>query len=103
MIDEVAFSGCSGLTSLTIPGSVSSIETGAFEACSGLESIKVADDNRNYDSRENCNAIIEKTGQNWPGDRLLLGCKNTTIPGNVIWIGQFAFSGCTGLEGIGAV
>ena len=36
-----AFSGCSGLTSLTIPSSVTSIDDNAFSGCSGLTSIYV--------------------------------------------------------------
>ncbi|MQP20529.1 leucine-rich repeat domain-containing protein, partial [Prevotella copri DSM 18205] len=40
-IGESAFSGCSGLTSLTLPSSVSSIGESAFSGCSGLSSIYV--------------------------------------------------------------
>ena len=36
-----AFEGCSGLTSLTIPSSVTSIDDNAFSGCSGLTSIYV--------------------------------------------------------------
>ena len=38
-----AFSGCTGLTSITIPDSVTSIGDGAFEGCSGLTSITIPD------------------------------------------------------------
>ncbi|MCM1437842.1 MAG: leucine-rich repeat protein [Roseburia sp.] len=38
-----AFSGCSGLTSITIPNSVTSIGAGAFRNCSGLTSITIPD------------------------------------------------------------
>ena len=40
-IGYYAFSGCSGLTSLTIPSSVTSIDDNAFSGCSGLTSIYV--------------------------------------------------------------
>ena len=40
-IGNYAFEGCSGLTSLTIPSSVTSIGNYAFEGCSGLTSIYV--------------------------------------------------------------
>jgi hypothetical protein len=60
-----------------------------------LTSITVEEGNSKYDSRDNCNAIIE-TGTN----KLLLGCKNTVIPNSVTSIGNYAFSNCTGLTSI---
>ena len=62
-IGQSAFYNCSGLTSLTIPNSVTSIGYGAFGGCSGLTSINVEKGNTMYDSRNGCNAIIE-TGNN---------------------------------------
>ncbi len=90
-----AFSGCSGLTSIEIPSSVTSIGVEAFFACSGLTSIIVSDDNPNYDSRKNCNAIIEKES-----NTLISGCQNTEIPDNVTSIGYGAFGGCGSLTHI---
>ena len=90
-----AFSGCSGLTSIFIPSSVTSIEYWAFSGCIGLTSITVENGNTVYDSRGNCNAIIQ-TGTNI----LLVGCKNTVIPSTVASIGNYAFYGCTGLPSI---
>ena len=94
-IGSSAFSDCTGLTSLTIPNSVTSIGEGAFLGCSGLTSITVADGNTVYDSRDNCNAIIE-TATN----TLIAGCKNTIIPNSVTSIGEDAFYGCSGLTSI---
>ena len=92
-IGDNAFSNCIGLKELTIPGSVTSIGSNAFSNCSsGLEKITVESGNPKYDSRENCNAIIE-TAKN----EVFLGCKNTIIPGSVTSIGHAAFSNCTGL------
>lgn len=83
------------LTSITIPQSVNSIGTGALMGCSGLESMVVVNDNPKYDSRGNCNAIIETAS-----NTLIYGCKNTIIPGTVISIGAGAFLRCTGLTSI---
>ena len=58
-IGDYAFFGCTGLTSVTIPDSVTSIGYEAFSRCTGLTSISVDSDNSVYDSRNNCNAIIE--------------------------------------------
>ncbi len=94
-IGSEAFSGCTGLTSITIPNSVTSIGSYAFSGCTGLISIVVEGGNAEYDSRNNCNAIIE-TATN----TLIQGCKTTIIPNSVTSIGSEAFSGCTGLTSI---
>ena len=87
-----AFSGCSGLTSFVIPNSVTSIGLKAFSGCSGLTSIVVESGNSVYDSRNNCNAIIETAS-----NTLLAGFKNTKIPSSVTSIGNFAFFDCSSL------
>ena len=90
-----AFDGCSGLTSIMIPNSVTSINNYAFVGCSGLTNIIVAPDNPVYDSRNNCNAIIETSS-----NTLIAGCMNTLIPNSVTSIGDAAFEGCSGLTSI---
>ena len=94
-IGSHAFWYCTGLTSIVIPNSVTSIESSAFCCCTGLTSIVVDDYNTKYDSRENCNAIIETET-----NTLILGCKNSVIPNNVTSIGEGAFGDCTGLTSI---
>ena len=90
-----AFVLCTGLKSIEIPASVTNLENSAFSSCSGLESIVVAEGNTVYDSRNNCNAIIE-TATN----TLVLGCQNTIIPGSVTSIGHSSFYMCRGLTSI---
>ena len=91
-IGDGSFSYCMGLTSLSIPNSVTSIGVDAFYLCTSLTSIIVDSDNTCYDSRDNCNALIE-TATN----TLLTGCQKTTIPNTVTSIGDRAFLGCKGL------
>ena len=84
-----AFSKCDGLTSIKIPRSVISIDTSAFSGCNNLVQIIVDKDNPVYDSRDNCNAVIETSS-----NTLYIGCKNTTIPKSVKTIGKCAFMHC---------
>jgi uncharacterized protein YjdB len=74
---------------------VTSIGTGILSGCKSLTSICVEEGNTVFDSRNNCNAIIE-TATN----TLIAGCKNTIIPNNVKSIGESAFSSCSGLSSI---
>lgn len=94
-IGYCAFYGCSGLTNVNFGSSVTSIANKAFYLCDGLSSIIVSADNQKYDSRNNCNAIIESVS-----NTLILGCKNTIVPNSVTSIGSDAFSDCTGLTSI---
>ena len=94
-IGSSSFDGCSGLTSITIPNSVEEIRDGAFIRCNSLSSIMVESGNPIFDSRDNCNAIIETSS-----NTLITGCKNTIIPISVTSIGDYAFWGCNGLTTI---
>lgn len=117
-INYCTFEGCTGLTSFTIPDSVTTIESNAFSyctalesifipasvenitgdlfiGCSALESITVDPLNPVYDSRENCNAIIETET-----DAVFSGCNSTAFPDSVTSIGYSAFYRRTGLTSI---
>lgn len=94
-IEEFAFLECKNLTSIFIPSSVTDIGERAFEGCESLESIVVEPGNPVYDSRNNCNAIIETET-----NTLIAGCKNTIIPDGVTSIGVWAFSYCRNLVSI---
>jgi hypothetical protein len=94
-IDSYAFYYCSGLTSVVIGSGVTSIGYNPFEFCSGLETIVVSSGNTVYDSRGNCNCLIE-TATN----TLITGSNNSFIPDSVTSIGEYAFYGCSGLTSI---
>ena len=94
-IGEGAFYYCEKLASITIPSSVTSIGECAFGDCPLLASISVDAGNTVYDSRNNCNAIIE-TATN----TLISGCSNTVIPSTVTAIGDYAFYYCENLSSV---
>ena len=90
-----AFDGCTKITSLFIPASVTFISNEAFIGCTGLTGFTVDANNPVYTSIQNC--LIEKDTK-----QLIAGCKNSVIPtdGSVTSIGYYAFYGCTGLLSI---
>ena len=87
-INTEAFGNCPNITSLTIPETTTTIGQGITRYCYNLNSITVDSNNPNYDSRNNCNAII-----NTSTNTLIQGCKATTIPNNIVKIGTYAFTG----------
>ena len=94
-IGNYAFYSCSSLTSIIIPKSVKSMGDYAFACCTGLTSIIVDSENTVYDSRDNCNAIIEKAT-----NTLIAGFQSTVIPNSVVSIDRNAFTGCSSLTAI---
>lgn len=87
-IGDYAFYYCQELLSVKIPNNIASIGINPFCECSNLASIIIDSGNNNYDSRNNCNAVIESST-----NTLLCGCQNTAIPNSVIGIGAHAFNG----------
>ena len=107
-IGEGAFGFCENVTSLTIPDSVTEIGEKAFQSWKGLKSFEVpknvtklsgntfmssgittltvSPENPVYDSRDNCNAVIETDT-----DKLIIGIYGTKIPETIRTIGSHAF------------
>ena len=94
-ISGYAFRSCRSLASIDIPSGVTDIGSSAFAGCSSLTSMTVDSNNTVYDSRNNCNGII-----NTSTNTLIVGCKNTVIPDSVTSIGANAFYGCSGITSI---
>lgn len=93
-IIENAFSN-SGLTSIFIPKGVTRIYSTSFNYCENLSTISVSDENTTYDSRNNCNAIIQTAA-----NQIVRGTFNTIIPNTVTSIGDNAFNGINSLTSI---
>lgn len=93
-IGDRAFGVNHRLTSITIPATVTNIKGQLFSQCSNLVEIKVAAGNPKYDSRNNCNAIME-TATN----TLIQGCKRTVIPNTTKIIAAQAFYYQAGMTG----
>ena len=84
-IGDSAFFGCSGLTSVEIPSSVTDIRPNVFFKCTGLTSVTIPD------------------GVTTIGGSAFFGCSgltSVTIPASVTFIGNLAFSGCSGLTSV---
>ncbi len=103
-----AFSGCTGLTSITIPDSVTSIGSWAFGGCSGLTSITISNSatsigNYVFNGCSGLTSITIPNGVTSIGNYAFKGCTgltSITIPDGVTSVGNYAFSGCTSLTGI---
>lgn len=94
-IGDYAFNSCNGMTgTLYIPSGVQSLGGNSFGYCA-FSGIVVDPENSVYDSRNECNAIIETST-----NELLTGCKNTVIPDGITKIGYCAFRGIAGLTSI---
>ena len=91
-IGPKAFANCHKLLTLVIPEHVNTISPDAFVDCQSLNRIHVVSKNAYFDSRNDCDAII-----NSDEDKLVVGCMNTVIPSSVKSIGAFAFKGCRNL------
>ena len=84
-IGEYAFYNCSSLTSVTIPNSVTSIGGSAFAGCPGLTSITIP------------NSVTSIGGSAFYGCK---GLTSVTIPNSVTSIGEYAFYNCYSLTSV---
>ena len=94
-LGEYCFSSCYSLTALNIPASVTKIGFRCIISCPALTAISVDKNNQVYDSREDCNALIE-TATN----TMIRGCQSTFIPSTVEKIDDYCFSECGTLTDI---
>lgn len=101
------FRGCRNISSIYIGENVQEIDPDIFIGCKRIKSIVVDANNMWFDSRDNCNAIIEKKC-----DTLILGCNTSKVPKGVKHISDRAFEDCgrmrnitlpDGLESIGSL
>ena len=107
-ISHSAFSDCTALTSITIPGSVTRIGTFAFNKCTALRSITIPEGVTTIDDYTfyNCNMLRNVTipeGVTTIGKNAFLNCRSIpsiTIPASVTSIGESAFRNCDKLRAV---
>ena len=107
-LGNYAFYGCSVLTNLTIPSSVTSIGESAFEYCRSLTSLTIPSSVTliGWYAFKGCSGLTSLTipsSVTWIGYSAFKGCSgltNLTIPSSVTSIGESAFQGCSGLTSL---
>ena len=108
VIGDYAFSGCSSLTSLTLPSSVTSIGGHAFEKCSGLTSLTLPSSVTSIGefAFRYCSGLTSLTipsGVTTIDYYAFADCSgltSLTLPSGVTWIGGYAFAWCSGLTSL---
>ena len=107
-ISDLAFNGCSSLTTIVIPDSVTSIGVAAISYCSSLTSITIPDSVTSigagaFGSCEKLTSITIPNGVTSIGDFAFTGCSSLTtivIPDSVTTIGAESFRNCWSLTSI---
>ncbi len=92
-VGETAFFGCVSLTKVSFGSAIEELGEGAFYSCPALEELSVSADNVKYYSESNC--VVERESK-----MLVIGCKNSVIPSDVLVIGVGAFRNCNGLKSV---
>ncbi len=92
-ISASAFKDCTSLSLIYIPKDVTTLRDPFFTGCTNLDYIAVDPENSVFDSRNCCNAIIERNVGAYLQSYLRYACKNSTIPEGVHVIGSSAFAG----------
>ena len=107
-LGSCAFLNCSGLTSLSLPSSLTSIEREAFAGCSGLTSLSLPSSltSIKYRAFYGCSGL---TSLSLPSSltsikyRAFYGCSGLTslsLPSSLTSIEYYAFYGCSGLTSL---
>lgn len=97
-IGDNAFKDCIGITSITIPDSVTSIGYNAFSGCTKLESIYYTGDIASWCKISGLNNLLTSLRTLYINGNKIEG--NLNIPNNVTSIGSYSFSFCGKLTGI---
>ncbi len=107
-VTSIVFSNCTGLTSVTIPSSVTSLGQSVFYGCTGLTSVMIPSSVTSIGQAAfyGCTGLTSVTipsSVTSIGNSSFFNCKgltSVTIPSSVRVIGDYAFSGCTGLTSV---
>ena len=107
-IEDSAFSGCTNMTSVAIPGSVTNIGSSAFYSCSSLTNVAIPGSVKKIDSStfRNCSnltSVVIPDGVGSIGGSAFYGCSsltNVAIPSSVTKIGTSAFRDCSNLTSV---
>lgn len=105
-IGMLAFSNCTGLTSVTIPSGVTTIQSNAFNSCSSLKTVSIPNTVTTISTAlfGNCRSLTSITipdSVTSIGNNVFVNCTSLTsieIPSSVTSIGNSAFKGCTSLD-----